>query len=571
MTSRMEAGVRIKRLPQELVTLIAAGEVVERPLSVVKELVENSLDAQASCVEVQVEEGGIELIRVSDDGMGMSYEELPLAVSAHSTSKISSAEDLLRVVSFGFRGEALHSIGSVSEMEIFSSDGRSGGRIKVVFGEIEDRSLYAGRRGTTVSVRHLFANVPARRKFLRGPRGELLQVKEFLQDMCLAFPERTFVLREGNRAILSHLGGGLESAVFSLWQGEKVELDISSAELGELRADLLIVRGASSRRRIRLFVNRRRVEDKLLRAVFSWYKDRLGDAVFALMLSLPPDFVDVNVHPSKAEVRFRNPHLVAKLAERCLSKALPSGLKVAAPGVSVSRKVELDAEKAEGFGGLLELGLEEAKGEGALPQVVDGVKARFLGRIGEGFWAFEVEEGLLILDVHASYERIVYDEISRGLEGGSPESEGILGALYPIEEGLVEEVLRFRSELESLGFALEERQGMWELKAVPTWGRELSLDPMSALRLALKELEESSAMELTELPSDLRRTRMAHSLASRACRASPKLGESRISEAEALRLLERLYPSEDAPTCPHGRPVYSLISWVEVRRRLGRA
>lgn len=566
---RMET--RIKRLPQEVVTLIAAGEVVERPLSVVKELVENSLDAQASSVEVQVEEGGIELIKVSDDGTGMSYEELPLAVSAHFTSKISSAEDLFRIESFGFRGEALYSIGNVSEMEIFSSDGKSGGRVRVVFGEIEEHSLYMGRRGTTVSVRSLFANMPARRKFLKGPKGELFHLKEFLQDMCLAFPEKTFTLRESNRVILSHLGGGLESAVLSLWRGEKVELEIFSAELGELKADLLVIRGADSRRRLRLFVNRRRVEDKILRAVFSGYKDKLDDAVFALMLSLPPDFVDVNVHPSKAEVRFRNPQLVAKLAEKCLSRAFSVAPKLAASGTSGLRgSTEVGARDVEGFQGVFELELREAEGEDALAEASGGVRARFLGRIGDGFWAFEVEEGLLILDVHASYERIVYERICKDLEGRRPESEGTLGALYPVEEDLIGGVLRFRSELESMGFALGESQGRLELKAVPAWGRELSLDPMSTLRLALEELEESSAVELVDLPSDLRKMRTARSLASRACKASPKLGEARVSEAEALRLLERLYPSDETPKCPHGRPIYSLISWGEVRRRLGR-
>ena len=355
----------VERLPDDLVNKIAAGEVVERPASVVKELVENALDAGARSVHVEIEDGGVALVRVRDDGCGMGREDARLALERHATSKLRQLSDLQSIATHGFRGEALPSIAAVSELLLRTrAEGdEAGTEVAVEHGRPQHVRDAGHPRGTTVEVRDLFGAVPARRKFLRSAPTEASHVAEALTQLALARPGTGFSLRSAGRILLETPAvDGLLARIFQVF-GAKVVEDLVAVEGG---ADWAIVRGFVSRPDrprparpdLRLFVNRRPVRDRALsRAVMEAYRSAgAGDRGFVaiLFVEVPPDLVDVNVHPAKTEVRFADARTVWAAVERAVRAALSDGVREA-PGAALADEGERGPAVDVGAGAQLAL------------------------------------------------------------------------------------------------------------------------------------------------------------------------------------------------------------------------
>ncbi|MEJ2581007.1 MAG: DNA mismatch repair endonuclease MutL, partial [Acidobacteriota bacterium] len=459
---------RIRVLSDPLVNRIAAGEVVERPASVVKELVENSLDADAQRVDVELAAGGRSLVRVTDDGRGMDPDDALLALERHATSKIGAVEDLDRIGTLGFRGEALPSIAAVSKLVLLTAEdpAEGGVRVTVEGGRILGTEAAARARGTTVEVRDLFFNTPARRKFLRTPETELRHAQETLWGAALARPDVAFILRHGNRTLIDAPAVADSSQrLRDVWRRtERVTRFEAQGAGGEVRGLLAPGRGRG-RPTLVLLVNGRAVRDRLvvgavlrvLREGGSGY----GGARVVVDLRLPPETLDVNVHPAKAEVRFARAGAVFGLVER----ALREGLAASQGRIAVNRLEEgasttggvaeqsargyAEIERSATTGGshlfphpIYGTGIQEGviggaadveasrtrrqPASGAKPGPADTPFGRLIGQYRGSFLLLEDEHGLVIVDQHVAHERVLYDRIRRRLEAGEAPSQRLL-------------------------------------------------------------------------------------------------------------------------------------------------
>ncbi|MEE9239841.1 MAG: DNA mismatch repair endonuclease MutL [bacterium] len=630
----MTPASRIRVLPEKLANQIAAGEVVQRPASALKELIENSLDARARSVRIDLETGGARRIRVRDDGDGMSRDDAILAFERHATSKIATEADLRRVETLGFRGEALPSIAAVGKV-VLTTRLRGeplGTEVRIQGGQLTRAIEMGAPEGTEIDVRSLFYNVPARRKFLKTKATELARCVEVVQRAAMAHPETAFTLHHGGRSFFE-----LEAAPDRLQRASGLLGKDALPHLIELpgaRPDGLRLSGwvgaptltRSNRDGQFFFVNGRPVRDRLLiHATSEAYRSFLPHGrhpVFALFLDVPPEEVDVNVHPSKEEVRFRKGSLVHDGLRDSVASLLgspprrprlmvhkPNGLGVPLPPLGASRAGRSRAGRT----------LSLLSGGGYIPQKGDGAAAssrvspppgpsagfspegeipassevredsplqglphgsfpldrvlvppdpsqpvrlsecRYLGQWAKCFLLFESDQGLVFVDQHAAHERVLYNRFRDQFRTGTVERQAAL--VPPVISLRPEEVLRLdehRETLERSGFELEPA-GAGEFLIRAVPALLAERDPAGAVRRVVESLAElDSPMSFPDLIDGI--------IARMSCRGAVKAAQSLHPEEVAV-LVEEIDKAPGRWTCPHGRPIMLLLTVGPVRRR----
>ena len=557
---------RIRRLPDALVNKIAAGEVVERPASAVKELVENALDAGAGAILVDLRDGGAALVRVRDDGAGMTAEELPLALERHATSKIATDADLEAVATLGFRGEALAAICAVSRFTVTSRarGAPEGLRLGGEGGDVIQRLAVPCDPGTTVEVRDLFFNTPARLKFLKSAPTELSATLRTLSHLALAHPAvQLRVTNNGRPVLTAPAAATLKERIGALWGW-----DLAGKLLAVGREEHGVrVRGHASppdvtrggRDDIIVVVNGRPVRDPaLLQAVLGAYRPVLARDRFPLVVlavEMPPADVDANVHPTKAWVRFRHPRLVHEMLAAALHDALQRPTAVVA---GVDRPLATAAPAA-----LKAPGPPAAQSalfaETAAPYTKAVRFGRVLGQVQDTFIVATTDDEVFFLDQHVVHERVLFERLETELAAGGAQSQALLFPetieLPPAAAALLE---RWRGPLERLGFAFDGGPGgAVVLTAVPTLLK--GDEPRRLLEAAADELGGPKAGE----PA------IARALAFVACRAAVKAATP-LAREEMERLVNDLAQTRTPYFCPHGRPIVSRVSMHDIRRELKR-
>jgi len=555
---------RVVVLDEATATRIAAGEVVEGPASVAKELVENALDAGAHRVEVDLEEGGRRLVKVADDGVGMDREDARLAFERHATSKLQRPEDLEAIRTYGFRGEALPSIASVARVRLITGQpgAEEGTEVTAEGGRVSFWGPGPARPGTVVWVRDLFFNTPARRESLRSPGAEAARVSETVASLALAAPEVAFTLRNDGEVLWTTPGSGLvEDAAASLFGAGFVRetiplaLDAGPVRVGGL-AGLPSVARRDGRRQY-LAVNRRPVSPRLLRVpVEEAYRSLLEAGrtpVFILHLEMPVGAVDVNVHPSKTFVRFRDHGQVHRTVLAAFKTALAGDLF---PG----RLARMGASRGAGLPGRTDTRRPQAcPGAGLFPDARGPWLAlEPLGQVGGTFVVARGPDGLYVIDQHAAHERVCYERL---LDSAVETNSQTLAVPVTVDCAPGDEELfgRALGLLRQFGFEVEPFGGRTlVIRAVPaavsgTPAQHLVADLMDTVRQT-----GSGEVELTQA---------ARRLA--ACHASVRAGQA-LSEAEMQRLLGELADAREPRTCPHGRPTVLRLSLEDLRRAFAR-
>jgi DNA mismatch repair protein MutL len=581
------ASIRI--LPELLINQIAAGEVVERPAAALKELLENSLDAGATEIDIDLAQGGIKRIRIADDGRGIAADELPLAIARHATSKIRVLDDLERVASLGFRGEALASLAAISRLNILSrAAGASlASRVEVVGGDASAIEVVALERGTVVSAEDLFFNTPARRKFLKTEATEFGHCEDVAQRLALAVPDVAVSLTHNGRR-LWQLHAGTPLARVTAILGD--EFATASAEIDERAAAFSIVGWIGLPRYSRagrdqqyLFVNGRFVRDKLLvHAIREAYADVLHGGrhpAYALYLNLDPSMVDVNVHPTKAEVRFRDSRAVHQFVFHALNKALSGSAASTAPaianplewitnrGAQTAQAVnsppwqrgvqqsftQLNAREPSAFYEVLRAGLGAETATIDLAQH-DSSNQDFpplgfaLAQLHGIYILAQNANGLVLVDMHAAHERIVYEKLKTALDLSNLASQPLIAPIaMALGERDMQLVSGHRPFFEQLGFDLAALSPTEiAIRAVPAMLP--SLDASAMLRELLDDLAEHGASRaLTEKRDEILGTMACHG----AVRANRQLA---IPEMNAL--LRDMEATERSGQCNHGRPTW---------------
>jgi DNA mismatch repair protein MutL len=604
----------IRRLPQDVAAKIAAGEVVERPAAVVKELVENAIDAGARQIRVDLMGGGLDLIRVTDDGAGLAREELPLAFARHATSKIAALDDLERITTLGFRGEALASIAAVSSVTLISrpAEAEIGAQITVNEGVASEITSTGAARGASVTVRGLFASVPARLKFLKTRATETGRCMQLVEQYALAYPEIRFVVTsEGRQALLTAGDGKLRNvitAVYGLSVAEQMTpLAASGADepLGaEATGERPVVSGyvskpacyKATRQYMSFFVNRRWVQSRTLSfAVEEAYHSLLltgRHPIAVVNISLDPSLIDVNVHPAKTEIRFLRERQVYAAVQRATREAVLAGAETPAlssrgftvpeweirpslptqPGGQESAERQADlwqpaspppapgsapADDAPAGTSAGATGDEVAVGGRALPVL------RVLGQVSQSYIITEGSDGMYLVDQHAAHERILLERMIAALRERAVASQLLLDPapveLAPAEVEIVGEHLE---QLEAVGFAIEPFGAEALLvRAVPAGLARAQTGELRELLVALAgaDAEAASHGETWE----------EHALANVACRAAIKAGQT-LAPEEQRELIRQLEGAKARQSCCHGRPTMVRLSFAALEREFDR-
>jgi DNA mismatch repair protein MutL len=596
---------RIARLSQDLANQIAAGEVVERPASVVKELVENAIDAGATRVTITVEYGGKKLIRVEDDGSGMDPDDARLCLERHATSKIRRADDLGAIATLGFRGEALPSIASVSHFRMRTRlhGAPSGTELRVNGGAIESVVEAGGPKGTLVEVADLFYNLPARRKFLKSDAAESAQISKMATQLALCYPELGLTLISAGRKLLQCPPvSRLEDRLYQIY-GDRPDLIGVAKQAGELTVSgfaAALAETGPTRGPQNVFVNRRVVKDRTIaHAIFDAYSvasNRERSPEVHLFLEIPPDRVDVNVHPTKAEVRFRDQSLVHEVVKRALADALGRGgvpelqlrpsdivagrpLTPAIPGVLSGGVYTSRWTPSGGAAGSTSVTTEPATplsdrptATGAMTEAspstagapTRGIRPMIpLGQFRDTFIVAIDDEGICIVDQHVAHERVLFERIMERLTRGTLESQRLLVPmvleLAPAER---DALVSRAAALATSGFELEEFGGETTLKvtAVP------AVLPRDECETALRAL----AQDLEGLDRGLEvQEALKRIAATTACHAAVKANYPLTAE-KMRHILEELRATSYSTVCPHGRPVMLRITRREVEKNFER-
>jgi len=547
----------IRVLPQHVADAIAAGEVVERPASVVKELVENSLDAGARRVTVQVRGAGRTLIRVADDGAGIPPDELRLAFQRHATSKVATLEDLAGIRSLGFRGEALASVAAVSDVEARSG----GGRLRLRAAEVVEEGAAIPVPGTAVEVRDLFATTPARLKFLKTEATETAACVRTVQSYALLYPEVRFEMTSEGRATVKTLGDGDVRAAAAAVLGSAVAAELLDVEGDGIRGLVSRPRlSRGSRDAILLAINRRPAASRsLLYAVEECYAGSLERGRFpvaVLDLTVDPHEVDVNVHPAKRELRFHAEAAIFARVQRAVRAALtgsgPYRLEPAAAPLAAAVR-EWHAPRLHE--------VAPALVASPIPGSVDLVSPmRSLGQVQEGYLIAESEEGVVLVDQHAAHERVLFNRFLARLESRSLAAASqalLLPETVDLAAAQMAAASDHRDRLRALGFEVEEfGSRTLRVTAVP------AETPAGRAVPALRELLEVFA----ESRADGSAARAAASL---ACHSAVRFGD-RLDPSEQRKLLAELEVADQSITCPHGRPTRLVLSWQELKRQFRR-
>jgi DNA mismatch repair protein MutL len=571
----------IKILPPELASQIAAGEVVERPASVVKELVENALDAGATEISISIEEAGKKLIEIADNGHGIPADEVSLAVERHSTSKLHSADQLFNIGTLGFRGEALASIGSVARLTLTSrTEADDVATRMLVEGGISTAPQQVGApRGTVLRVENLFYNVPARLKFLKMDMTERRRIDALLTRYALAYPNVRFKLIQNGKNTLQTSGNNDRRAILATLYGVDVAKQLLSVNAAE---DSLSLTGfisptsltRSNRREITFFINGRWVQDiALSTALIKAYHTLLMVGRYplaALFLELNPAFVDVNVHPTKAEVRFSDPSGIFSFVQRSVRKAILAytpvpQMGIAPPALWGGEDKRSGADPAWGFSrdardqnlfAPKEQDTEEK--QSAIPNIP---LMRLVGQIGQVYIIAEGPDGLYLIDQHAAHERVLFERLLAQREANEISSQKLLApvtAQFPPEQTtILNEQLpilaKFGFEVENFG------PNAFQIRAIPTLFT--GSDPAAALRVLVEDFE-ADETPLQENIED--------KIAARVCKRMAVKGGQTLTKTEQESLLRDLENCESPRTCPHGRPTMIHLSVDMLERQFGR-
>ena len=581
---------RITRLPDDLANQIAAGEVVERPASVVKELIENAIDAQATRVSVTVEYGGKKLIRVEDDGIGMDPDDARLCLERHATSKIRRADDLGAIVTLGFRGEALPSIASVSHFRLRTRQrgADSGTEIRVNAGIVESVVEAGGPEGTMIEVADVFYNLPARRKFLKSDAAEAAQVSRFVTQLALCYPEVGFTLVSTGRKILAVPPvTSLSDRLYQIY-GDRQDLTPVDRQFGGLRLHGFIAALAEQgpvRGPQHVFVNRRIVKDRTIaHAILDAYsvatnKERSPEV--HLFLEVPPDRIDVNVHPTKAEVRFREQSMVHEMVRHALGDALGKGpapeLTLRTTDVMPGRPMQPSIPGALHGGSFPSRWAPPSSPapstwtpppptttavDTAAPATPTVRPMIALGQFRDTFIIAIDDEGLCIIDQHVAHERVLFERIMEKLTNESLESQRLLiPAVLDLPAGERAALVGKAEALARFGFEIEEFGGdSVKVTAMP------ALLPVNECETALRALAE----DLEGLDRGLRlEDSLKQIAATTACHAAVK-AHYPLTLEKMHHILEELRATAYSTVCPHGRPVMLRITRREIEKNFDR-
>lgn len=582
----MIAAAPIRRLPQVVADAIAAGEVIERPASVVKELVENALDAGATRIDIVIEGGGLVRVAVMDDGAGIEPDDLELAVEPHATSKIAAAGDLARITTLGFRGEALASIAAVSELRMTTRlrGSERAAALHMRHGEMLERGPAAGAPGTQVEVNELFAGAPARLRFLRSVASEAAAAVRVAADLAVTHPEVSFTCRNDGRVVLRSAGGSLRDAIRAV-VGARAERDLLDVD----SPGAIAIAGAisaphahrASRSGMILIVNRRRVHNRaLLAAIDESYRglipiSRHGYGVVSV--DVAADTLDVNVHPAKREVRFSDERAVFSAIQRACWAALraapplragddsrfafgnaqgdgaqPLEFRDGGPALTLTgrpypgRGRPDPVSNADSPGSVTEAGLVDARVPAALPAMTA------LGQAGSGFLVATAGDTVVLIDPHAAHEKILYTELqARWREPASPSSDSQLLLMPVVIECRPDRAARVAAEhdfFSRAGFAIDQfGPAAVRCTAVPI--AAAGADPERLLAELIDRLDEPDA------GTEERRHRLAALI---ACHGAVRFGD-RLDVAAQQHLLDELVATPGGTTCPHGRPSVLIL------------
>jgi DNA mismatch repair protein MutL len=589
----------IRLLASEVASQIAAGEVIERPASVVKELLENSLDSGAHAVTITIEEAGKKLIEVADDGSGIPSDELGLAISRHATSKLVRSEDLFSISTLGFRGEALASIGSVSRMTVTSRvvEEQEGARLKVEGGVSGGPTKVGTTVGTTVRVEDLFYNVPARLKFLKSDVTERRAIDLLVTRYALAYADKRFKLSEGKNSTLQTPGDGDRRAILAALYGidvAKQMLEVMAEEedyqLTGFVSPISLTR--SNRKEITFFINGRWVHDIALNtALLQAYHTMLMVGRYpltALYIEMNPEDVDVNVHPAKAEVRFREQEKIFSFVQRSVRKALLAYSPV--PNVApllwgTTRTTSVPPEPRSAVG--LEWAIahdepvsnvkatensdqssvirNETRIENRPLEIANRIPLlRLIGQIGGTYLVAEGPDGLYLIDQHAAHERVLFEKLMAQREANKIASQALLTpVVVTIHPQAAQLLISQLPALQGFGFDVEEfGPNTFQVRAIPVlFAGSAGGDPSVALHALVEDFEEDEAPLQNEIEKKL---------AARVCkRMAVKAGQS-LSNEEQRVLITDLEACASPRTCPHGRPTMIHLSVDMLERQFGR-
>lgn len=574
----------IHRLTQDTVGKIAAGEVIERPAAAVKELIENSIDAGARRIDVAIGSGGIDALEVRDDGRGIAFADLTLAIERHATSKIDSIDDLKALTTLGFRGEALASLSVVSDLRIQSlaSGAKAGGLLRVSFGEAQPPRQTAWGGGTSIAARDLFANVPARRKFLRQPQTEANYVSRIVTGYALAYPEIAFSLEiDGRRAFATDGNGDAVGAAVAVW-GPEIAGSLVHLTSPEGMPDGFVVRGIVSlpnldratRQQQYVFAQGRLITSRQLATAFEQAYHTLlmvgRHPLGCIHVNVPADRIDLNVHPTKAEVRFADERQVFALVQRATREAI-IGHSPSIPTIVSSPLADWTIQRR------LSLAHPERRGE---PSVVASTPAaigmvpesdvmqaggrklpllRVLGQIAAMFIIAEGPDGMYLIDQHAAHERILFEMLMPSFASRTIDRQMMLHPIQlPLSARDWETYVSCRDELMAVGFDIDVFGGSTVLiRAVPAV-------------LKVREPAKVLSLMLDEMAGGGRGTSRVESLAiSAACHTSIRAGQA-LSLLEMRELVTQLESCSSPLACGHGRPTIVRMTAEELERQFAR-
>ena len=568
----------IRILPEKVASQIAAGEVIERPASVVRELLDNSIDAKADRISIKTERGGKSLIKVSDNGIGMGRDDLLLCLERHATSKIKTASDLSSVISFGFRGEAIPSIAAVSRMEITSLPDKAllGNRVTISGGKLLNLEEVGAPQGTIVAVKNLFFNIPARRKFLKTPRTEMNHIVDAVLRAAMPFRKISFRLEEGEKEILhlpaspnpslrlSHLMD--RTAGQSVLSGESSQKDLhisahaAPAEFARKRTDRLFV-----------YVNGRNIKDRFVtKAIIEGYGQRLMKGRYPqalVFINIDPAQIDVNVHPAKQEIKFQNGQrvfrAVAEVVHQTLKPATHSFPKRPVPFTNlksgeVSQPAPSIYKTAETYVPPL---VREPPPAPIKAPSMDFKAPEIIGQLGNMYLLCQLDDGLLLVDQHAAHERIVYETLQKSLRSANIEIQNLL-LPYGMEFSLKEKgvLLEKGHVLAQLGIELDHFGGnTFLLRSVPALLKDVNWQTL--ISEFISKLDEGVPLEETHLTDE--------AIKIMACHGAIRAGQH-LTPTEMVDLMRQLSEMDLPTNCPHGRPIFKIFTYFELSKMFKR-
>lgn len=574
----MEKNALIQKLPQLVIQQIAAGEVVERPASVLKELVENSIDAGANQIKVEHQEGGLRWLRVSDNGLGVASEQLPLVFESHATSKIKRLEDLDELSSMGFRGEAMSAISSVARVEFWTCrEGQDvGSRARVHYGNWQGVAEADRRCGSEVTVQDLFHNLPVRAKFLKSPQSEGRLLLTTLKRIALAYPEIEFQFRESGKPARLHWNpeSTFDRALHYFEEEDPehwIEGQWNEAEHPEWKVHFVFLRPRyfqSSRQNLALYLNRRMIRDKKLefavRRAFEGFTETPQFSTGVIFLSGPSSEVDVNVHPTKMEVRFRDPDQIFSLIVHGLRSALNKIHHETPTLVEKARSMPHFGDSVHDYRPTRVIRSDATAVAQEKPNSIPlqipitplTESYQFMGALDQTYWLVKKNEQLMIFDQHALHERVLYEELLAQYD-----KQGRLSAqrlLFPVElkfEG--KEALEDNREiLESLGFDWTvDAQGRWRLTSAPSILKREVVAPLKAILEGREKAKETLLRDI---------------LATIACHSALRAHDP-VQPMMADSILKRFQSDDALGHCPHGRPTFIRLTAGDLEKFFHRA